>query len=732
MQRFYAEIIDECIEKFRLEDGLTFNFSLLDFRGEVFHNYGLKPPLPEHDLLRLLTHAQKYLNEEGRQNPAFPKLIDALADDISRSDEAARAVYEVVFENRPASTLPPVTSKHIARLVSFLPTKHYWDNSGLIYRRACQDEANFSKIYLSHYLYDEQHRRAEEVLCREIGIPAAAIDSYHLKEKFAELHNQPFRRNDEFFGLEPRDRELYELYGRLYDLLNWGASNPSSVISYLDAHSQQFEFYNCVFPIVFHGIYYGVAYFDLPGDYFHRTRNVAEKLSRILAKGLTFVNHYFPAMIFDAYNSRLINRFTREQAESAHEVVRLVNSKVPFHFCYDFETGRVFSFELPPGEISKHMLENRWPAKLDYASPDFVERFAQLDSQTHPGQLRALRQQIFTHDLVFVFDLNLLPGREKCLPILESHLGQAAIVLQTLKDQGERKVFKERMHMLDMLAHDAKITRELLIADMLDGLEPDIAAQQLIEQSRKEKVMRNLLLRRPGGMREGAPEQAIRQINLTDLFVSLFCKIWRAWLKSRRFGESFRRNRHPAFLLSAESPRYEVLDFLQAHLKAWPGQPERACLDVLRNSFIALSENAEISIAAPPLLMSEQAIHRIEAILYNLLSNLFNHISPSRLTGCNECVIRLAAARQDKGVYFNFSMSNSTDTKERFAEDIKAMLRSQEVRGLQILRHLMRVHERESPAEFRVRQENYMWHIHLGRECRDCSENMLVDTGAGG
>lgn len=149
MQRFYAEIIDECIEKFRLEDGLTFNFSLLDFRGEVFHNYGLKPPLPEHDLLRLLTHAQKYINEEGRQNPAFPKLIDALADDMSRSDEAARAVYEVVFENRPASTLPPVTSKHIARLVSFLPTKHYWDNSGLIYRRACQDETNFSKIYLS-------------------------------------------------------------------------------------------------------------------------------------------------------------------------------------------------------------------------------------------------------------------------------------------------------------------------------------------------------------------------------------------------------------------------------------------------------------------------------------------------------------------------------------------------------------------------------------------------------
>ncbi len=710
-----------------------FNFSLLDFRDEVFHNYGLKASLPVDDLLLLVTHAQKYINDHGRQNPAFSKLRKYLWDDLENSsEEEIKELFGVVWENRPVSTLKNITSTHIARLVSYLPTKHYWDNSGQFYERACHDESSFAKIYLYQGRYDELHRRPEEGLCREIGIPNNAIDAYHIEDKIAELHRQPLRVNSEYFGLEENDRDLYELYGRLYDLLNWGTSNPSSVISYLDSRSQKFEFYNCVFPIVFHGVYYGVAYFDLPGDYFHRTRNVAEKLSRILTKGWTYVNHYFPAMIFDAYNSRLINRFTREQSESAPEVVRLVNSKVPFHFCYDFETGHVYSFELPAGEISKRMLENCWPARLDHASQDFVNRFAQLDPQARPAQLRALRQQILTHDLVFVFDLSLLPGREKCLPILESHLGQAAIVLETLKDQGERKVFKERMYMLDMLAHDAKITRELLIADMLDGMEPDIAAQQLIEQSRKEKVMRNLLLRRPGGMREGAPKQAIRQINLSDLFVNLFCKIWRAWLKSRRFGESFRRNRHPAFLLSAESPRYEVLDFLQAHLKAWPGQPERACLDVLRNSFIALSENAEISVTAPPLLMSEQAVHRIEAILYNLLSNFFNHISPSRLTGCNECVIRLAAARQVQGVYFNFSMSNSTDTKERFAEDIKAMLRGQEIHGLQILRHLMRVNDRESPPDFRVRQENYMWHIHLGRECRDCSENLLVDTGAGG
>lgn len=105
MQRSYADIIDECIEKFRLEEGLSFNFSLLDFRDEVFHNYGLKPPLPEHEMRQLLSHAQKYVNEQGRKNPAFTKLKSYLWNDLrNTSEQEIKALFEIILENRPVSS----------------------------------------------------------------------------------------------------------------------------------------------------------------------------------------------------------------------------------------------------------------------------------------------------------------------------------------------------------------------------------------------------------------------------------------------------------------------------------------------------------------------------------------------------------------------------------------------------------------------------------------------------
>ncbi|MCG3153906.1 MAG: hypothetical protein DKINENOH_00496 [bacterium] len=732
MQRFYADIIDECIEKFRLEEGLSFNFSLLDFRDEVFHNYGLKPPLPEHELRQLLSHAQKYVNEQRQQNPAFTKLKRYLWDDLRNApEEEVRALFEIVLDNKPVCSVPHLTSNHLARLVSFLPTKHYWDICGQLYRRACEDESSFSKIYLNHYRYDEAHRRPEEVLCREIDIPSNAIDFYRLRDRFAVLHQKPFKRNDEYFDLQPGDRDLYELYGQLYDLLNWGTSNPAPVISYLDARTQVFEFYNCVFPIVFHGIYYGIAYFALPADYFHRTRNVAEKLSRVLTKGWTYVNHYFPAMIFDAYNSRLISRFTRDHVESVADLLQLINSKLPFHYCYDCDTGTMYAFKLEPGEISKRLEQHRWPAGLAPAAPEFIRRLTALDSRLCLDKLHAVLKTVFGHRLLFIFDWSQLPGREKCLPILESHLGQAVIVLETLNEQAQHKVDEERARMLDMLMHDSKTVREVLIADMMEGMESDLAAQQLIEQSHKERVMRHYLLRRRGDRQEQKLSLNRKPVDLAGVFTDVFCSTWRGWLKSRRFRASFRRNRHPAFGLDADSRRAEVHGFLQAHRQACPDRPAGACLNILRDSFSNLADAARIEVQAPPLLMSEEALLDTEAILYNLLCNFFNHITPSPLTGCQECVMHVAAEPRENGIYFSYDFRNSADTKELFVEDVRALLRyGYEIHGLQILRYLIHLTEGARTPDFKIRLEDYLWHIYLGRERRDCREELLVNTRA--
>ncbi len=656
-----------------------------------------------------------------------------MADDLSKlppAEERVREIFNILFMQEPVPPVASFTSRDLARFVSFLPLKHYWDNSGALYQRTREDEKTFAKVYLSQFSYDEYRRRPSEVLCREIAIPQSVVHPVELEKILGDFHQQRFVPNQEYFGLQPEDEELYNLYGQLFDMLNWGASNPEPISNYLSARAQKFSFYNCVFPVVFHGIYYGIAYFDLPADYFQPTRSAAERMSRMLVKGWTYVNHYFPAIIIDAYNSRLIGRFSREKIESADDLVGLVNSKVPFRFCYDCRQNVLYHFEFQPGNIAKTTHKLPWAAIAKDRPAELSERLAAFDTTVKLDQLFAVPQEILGHDLVFVFDLERLPGLEKCLPILESHLGQAAFVLQTMKDQGERNVFEERNRMLDLFAHDNKTTRELLIADLEEGMDSDLAALQLQEQNFKERVMRDYLLRRPSMYSEDLDEQESKTIILSELFVKLFCKTWRAWLKSRRFRASFRRNRHPDLKLSADSSQHEINEFLQSFLQAYPPQQrEHALLDILRNSFVQLSPQARISVEAPLLSLIEHAAFRIEAILYNLLCNFFKHAALSPLTSYNECIMEMSATPKPGLIGFDFKFSNSTSMRERFAEEVKAMMRTgHEIHGLQIIKFLVDKDAGEHLPKFIIRQENHMWHIEIGRECRGCRQNALVDA----
>lgn len=734
MRKPYFEIIDDCIDKFRLEDGGTFNFSLLDFSDDVFHNYGRKPPLPTNAVFYLLTHAQNIIDRFGRENPAVKKFADYLAKEIrlfSPPDEMVNAIFEIIFAGKPVSMLSTPTSNHIARFISYLPLKHYWDNSGFIYKKAFEQE-QFMGIYLYQYRYDQHHRRPAQVLCREIEIPEEAKHPDILEEKLSAFVEQPFKINAEYFGLESCDDELYDLYGQLFDLLNWGVSNPEGVMNYLDARTEEFSFYNCVFPVVFHGIYYGIAYFDLPAEFFERTRSAAEKLSRILLKGWTYVNHYFPAMILDAYNSRMIGRYTRiKEVTAAEEIIKVVNSKVPFRACYDRQTGALYYLKLAAGEIAKTLESVNLAKALDCASTTFHEWLLAFDPNVHPNQLCTVPQKILGHDLIFLFDLYYLPGKEKCVPILESHLGQAALVLETMKDQREREAYIERTRIFDMIAHDAKTTRELLIGDLEDGIDSDLAAALLQEQSRKEQVLRNFLLRRPNFHGNGQPDQPQKRIILEERFAQLFGKTWRVWLKSRRFRESFRRNARPNLPLSINATKQESECFFREYFQRYPGQPARACIEILRASFCDLSPTASMQVTAPPLLLLEHAESRIDEILYNLLCNYFKHAARSELTGYNECVMRIEAIPTPQSIQFHFVFSNSTSDKERFKEDLRDLWQyKHEMRGLQIIRYLIEADAGETPPQLNLRQENYMWHIEISRECHGCRENALVDSGA--
>ncbi|MDZ7264804.1 MAG: hypothetical protein ONB16_09495 [candidate division KSB1 bacterium] len=734
MRKLYIEIIDECIDKFRLEEVLTFNFSLLDFSDEVFHNYGRRGQLSTREITLLLSHAQKIVSEFGCESPAVKKLTEYLVDelrDLPSANERLNTILQVIFEDKTPTAVSAITSDDISRFISSLPLKHYWDNSGVIYKKAYNEES-FKKLYLYQYWYDERHQRPAEVLCREIAISENATDSDILEPILEEFRHQPFMINAEYFGLEQNDWELYELYGQLYDLLNWGSSNPEGLINYLDSRTQEFTFYNCVFPLVLHGIYYGVAYFDLPANFFEDTHIAAQKLSRILYKGWTYVNHYFPAIIMDAYNSRLISRMTRGNLESADDVVKAVNSKVPFRFCYDRQSGILYYFKFVPGEIEKRLEKFAYAKGLDYNSPTFREKLVALDPAVHSGHLHAIPQNILNQDLIFIFDIYFLPGKEKCLPILESHLGQAAFVLETMKDQREHEISKERNRILDMFAHDAKATQEVLIADLEEGMDSDLAAWQLREQYRKERVMRNYLLGQAGMARNGHSDQQVKEVILPDLFTNVFYKTWRIWLKSRRFRESFERNRHPDLSLSTAASQRELKKFFERYHEQYDQQPDQACLEILRASLKNLSPAAAIKITAPPLLLTEYAFVCAEEILYNLLCNFFKHVAPSPLTGYNECTMEVTATPLAQNVYFRFSFSNSTSIKERFERDLKDLLQyGHEIHGLQIIRFLVEADAGVNPFQLDIRQENYIWHIEIGRECYGCRQNLLVDSGSG-
>lgn len=735
MPKLYFEIIDECIDKFRLDESRTFNFSLLDFRDDVFHNYGLKPPLEPAALTLLLEHAQDYVRRFGMRSPVVKKITDYLQSDLrslASAEEKLHEIYQVLFEGKAANAVTQLSSNHIARFVSILPLKHYWDNSGLIYQRVCRDDKSFAKVYLCQFSYDENRPRSADVLCREIEIPQDALKPAWIEHLLFDLHELPFSTNAQYFGLKPEDEELYELYGRLFDMLNWGASNLETVMSYFEARSQKLTFYNCVFPLVLHGIYYGIAYFDLPPEFFQNPRKAAETLSQMLEKGWTFVHHYFPAIIIDAYNSRLIGRFTRERLDSAQDVIGLVNSKVPFRFCYDRRKGMVYYFKFPPAGIKKEMHEMKWQAGLDAHDPVLLENFMQLEGELNADRLYAVPQEILDYELIFFFDMANLPGKEKCRPILESHLGQAAIVLQTMKVQGERKAYEQRGQLLDMMAHDTKTTRELLIADLEEGMDSDLAALQLSELNRKERIMREHLLGRVSVMEEDEPEQELNEeyhlTRLDDLFWEFFTRTWRAWLKSRRYRASFRRNCAPGFALNADSSRAEVEAFVQEHLRR-SATKEEACLAILRESFANFAPQARIVIQAQPMELLQQAILRVEAIFNNLFSNYFKHTALSPATKAHECAMIFSAEPASaSSVKFRFAFHNSSAIKERFREEIRALFRpGPEMHGLQIVKHLIeRGADRERRPEFNVRHENHLWQLEIERECFGCKENSLV------
>ena len=731
MRKPYFQIIDDCIDQFRLDEKRTFNFALVDFADTVFHNYGHKPVLSQQEVYLLLSHAQEFVSSAGRDNVTVRKLGEFISHSLRvlpRPETKAEAIYEIIFEDRPASDAATVTSDDIARFISLLPLKQYWDNSGVIYRRACCDEQTFSNVFLYQYRYDAPGRRPADIQCREIIIPQHCSDPNEVRGRVDGLMQQNYQINSDYFGLQPYDRDLYNLYGQLYDLLNWGASNPQGVINYVEARAREFSFLNCVFPLVLHGIYYGVAYFDLPSEYFASQQGATECFSRFLDKGWTYVTHYFPSIIMDAYNSRMIDRFTRNSSSATLDIVNVVSSKVPLHSCYDARTGQLFYFQPPSDEIRKELTHEDLALGLKGNTPEFAEAIGRVDSSIHPKNLISIPQQIFDQELYFNFNLPLLPGREKCIPILESHLAQAAFVLETLQFRHEREVFEERSRILDMLAHDEKTTQELLISDLEEGLPSDLAALQLREQSHKEKIMRNHMLSRSAFFRDAEEAHELRPGNLQDMFVQLFCKVWRVWLKSTRFRESFRRNRQPSFALTSETPREVVEQFLSKYFSPETTCRMQACLALLRDTFEEFSGHSDIEIIAPPLLLTEFTRVRIETVLYNLLCNYFKHAAVSRLTGKNECSLRLVAEPAQNHVDFKFSFSNSTLIKERFSEDLAALtLPGHQVNGLQIVRYLIESEPGEKPPYLSILHENYVWQIEIVRECRGCRQIPMVN-----
>jgi hypothetical protein len=729
MKRHFYAIIDDCIDWFRSEIDRIINLCLLDFCHEVFHHHGRKSELTPAQIRLLLSHAQAIVRKFGFDSPEVNKLGSYIEYDVKRLqvyEPELAEIFAFVFQGKALSPAVALSSPNIERLISLLPVKEYWDNSGVIYQRR-HIEDTFEKAYLWQFKYEVQQRKPAEVKWREIEIPANISAAEVVETKLRELETLPYRLGADYFRLREEDERLYDLYGQLFDLLNWGATNPANIQNYLDVRAKTFELNLFYFPIVFQGIYYGIASVDLPSDFFVTTRSAAEKLCKIISKGKMFVNYYFPSLIMDAYNSRLINRFSSANFESVWEVVNAVSVKVPYHFCYDRKRGDLYYFEFSPEVIGKRLKVKQLSAGLSPNSGAFRENLAALSPALHVEQVNTLEQTILGNDLVFVFDVHFFPGKKKVLPILESHLGVAAHLLETLKARHQRDLVEARSRLLDTFAHEEKTSMELLIADLEDGLDPDLAVHELRRVMRAKAIMRNRLLRQlntSGG--NGGHEMAL-QVNFQDMVVELFCKAFRVWLKHSRFRQSFERNRHPDLPLSPASTKAEAEAYFKAFFGRYP-EKDWACLEILRHGFDNLSSGASFRIDNAELNMLEHAQIRLQEILYNLFCNFFLHVAASPITQRIECNFEIQAIPSDQSAMFKFALSNSTSLRERFRQDIqKILIPGNQGKGLQIISDLLLPANGER-YDMKICHENYIWNINIERECRGCSclQNQMV------
>jgi hypothetical protein len=731
VKKHYLEIINDSIDWFRREvDDRIINLCLLDFGGEVFHHHGRKSELKPDQIKLLLENAQAIIRSFGFNSTEVQQLAGYVASDISHLQmhwPALNDMFEHIFYGQAFPPALSLQSDDVARLISLLPVKHYWDNSGVMYQRR-HLESTFESAYLWQFKYEIEQRKPAEVKWREIEIPTNMSDVKAVEAKLNEFQTMLYRQGAEYFSLRDEDQRLYDLYGQLFDLLNWGATDPENIDSYLEVRDKPFEINLFYFPIVFQGIYYGIASLDLPSEFFATSPYAAEKLSRIIAKGKTFVNYYFPSLIMDAYNNRLFNRFSQTDLKSVAEVVNAVSIKVPFHFCYDRKQGHLYYFAFSPEYIGKRLKMKPVSPGLQPCSKELAGHLLALDPDFHLDQMNCLEQTILDNDLVFIFDVYFFPGKDKVLPVLESHLGVAENLLETLRDRHQRDLVETRSRLLDTFAHEEKTSLGLLIADLEDGLESDVAAQELRRMVRAKTIMRNRLLRKLNDANNGDRTEGAIRVDFQDLVTEFFHKAYRAWLKNRRFRPSYQRNRHPELRLTSASTRNDAEIFFAEIFKRYP-EKDRACLEILRQSFIKLSPEASFQIEKLTLSMQEHAQIRLQEILYNLFCNFFLHVAPSPLTGHVECKMRFCVTASERGVIFKFSLSNSTATREHFQHEIKRLVMAGgEFKGLQIVHHLLSMQANGELHDMRISHENYSWQIEIERECRACIQNPMVDT----
>lgn len=722
MKRHFYEIIDDCIDGFRNEIDRIINLCLLDFCHEVFHHHGRKSNLTMNQITLLLESAQAIVRNFGFGSPEVMKLAGYIESDVKGLQAYEPEIAEIfafVFRGKPLTSAVALHSNDIARLISLLPVKEYWDNSGVIYQRR-HIEDTFENAYLWQFQYEVRQRKPAEVKWREIEIPANTYAVDAVASKLRELQGLPYRLGADYFCLREEDQRLYDLYGQLFDLLNWGATNPEHIQDYLNVRAKTFELNLFYFPIVFQGLYYGIASVDLSPDFFATPQNAAEKLSKILAKGKTFVNHYFPSLIVDAYNSRLINRFSLANFSLLQEVVNAVSVKIPFHFCYDRRRGELYYFEFSSEVIGKRLKVKPVPVGLQPHSEEFLNHLIALSPDLHREQVCTLEQTILDNDLIFIFDVHYFPGKKKVLPILESHLGVAAHLVETLKDRHQRDLVEARSRLMDTFAHEEKSSMGLLIADLEQGLASDLAAQELRRGMRAKAIMRNRLLRQFNDTGTNGSREMTLQINFQDLAVAFFCKAFRVWLKVTRFQQSYERNRHPQLQLTNQSTRADAGHYFKRFFEQYQ-EKDRACLEILRHSFANLSPEASFKIENTPMKVLEHVEIRLQEILYNLFCNFFLHAAVSPLTHHLECNFNLQAIPSERGVVFKFSLGNSASTRERFRQEIQKMtIPGSQYKGLQIIKELV-VPINDEHFAMDIVHENYIWHIHIERECLGCS-----------